>query len=659
MTTYNVSTTAELKTALAKAGDGDVIKLASGDYDNLSLRNINIAGNVTITSANPSDPAVLTSLAMANCSGITLSNLELFEEDAGTSWNFRITNSSNITLSGLDVHGPDNIGSGKESNVLLIRGSNGITIDDCDFYNSKSGIDMLDNTGVSITDSSFHDIRMDGIRGGGNSNVLISGNTFTDFYPAAGDHPDAIQFWTTNTSTAAGNITITDNLITRGDGEPTQGIFFRDQVGGLSFYNVTVANNTVVGESYNGICLSGVISGSVTGNTVIAFDDRTSWLTVVNSSKLVYTDNTASRYLLMDGASTVIGSNGNVLASGMTSDDATNFAKWLSQNADAFAELSDDPLSGYLSSTGSAAFGNQVVIGNDKFTYVYGTDGNDKLNASATNNSFVTSGAGDDTLTGSLSGKSYLQGGSGNDTYIVRNADTHVVELDDGGTDTVNAYVNYTLGANVENLRLFSSDGLTGTGNALDNRIIGSDGHDKIYGMDGNDTIQGGAGNDTIDGGNGNDTLRGDDGNDTLLGGAGDDILYGGAGNDILNGGDGNDTLDGGAGADTMTGGAGKDIFVLRQDSISSGYALDTITDFTRGTDKISLSNIDAKAATAVDDAFSFIGTQSFHKVAGELRYQVTGGNTYVYGDVNGDGVADFGILLKGITAVTASDFIL
>jgi hypothetical protein len=33
---------------------------------------------------------------------------------------------------------------------------------------------------------------------------------------------------------------------------------------------------------------------------------------------------------------------------------------------------------------------------------------------------------------------------------------------------------------------------------------------------------------------------------------------------------------------------------------------------------------------------------------AGELRYKVSGANTIVSGDVNGDGKADFSIVLKG-----------
>ena len=96
---------------------------------------------------------------------------------------------------------------------------------------------------------------------------------------------------------------------------------------------------------------------------------------------------------------------------------------------------------------------------------------------------------------------------------------------------------------------------------------------DVIYGYGGDDEIIGSEYGDTLDGGDGNDTLYGAAGSDTILGGAGSDHLVGGTGND------------------TLTGGADTDYFWF-----DSGDGVDTITDFTVGTDKIvvgaSLSNI-------------------------------------------------------------------
>lgn len=134
-------------------------------------------------------------------------------------------------------------------------------------------------------------------------------------------------------------------------------------------------------------------------------------------------------------------------------------------------------------------------------------------------------------------------------------------------------------------------------------------------------------------------------------GGSARDYLFG---NDVanrLNGNGGNDVIDGSKGNDIYTGGAGSDEFRISQ----TGYT-DTITDFTTG-DRIRLSEIDAKTTNAAgtNDAFSFIGNAAFGHVAGQLRYD---GNV-VQGDVNGDGIADFSIVIQNHAALTGSDFFL
>ena len=96
-------------------------------------------------------------------------------------------------------------------------------------------------------------------------------------------------------------------------------------------------------------------------------------------------------------------------------------------------------------------------------------------------------------------------------------------------------------------------------GGSLNNTIEGGLGDDIIYGDAGHDKIGGGAGNDRLEGGNENDRLEGGEGNDHLEGQSGHDRLYGGKGNDYLDGGNKNDHLEGGEGNDNLHGGDGDD----------------------------------------------------------------------------------------------------
>ncbi len=159
-------------------------------------------------------------------------------------------------------------------------------------------------------------------------------------------------------------------------------------------------------------------------------------------------------------------------------------------------------------------------------------------------------------------------------------------------------------------------------------------------------------------------SLDGGSGDDFVQGLAGNDLLYGQAGNDRLEGGDGTDVLIGGAGRDMLVGGAGGDRFDfdLAGDSVvGSG---DQILDFVTGLDKIDLSTMDAKIGTKKNDAFQFIGTSAFTGAAGQLRYETVDlagtANDYtkILGDLNGDRIADFEIILVGNTGpLHSTDF--
>lgn len=124
--------------------------------------------------------------------------------------------------------------------------------------------------------------------------------------------------------------------------------------------------------------------------------------------------------------------------------------------------------------------------------------------------------------------------------------------------------------------------------------------------------------------------------------------------------------IEGDAGKDTLTGGKGDDTFVYNRvdDSMTNNDVIskatldygDTITDFEIGKYVIDLSGIDAIAGGG-DDAFTFI-SGGFNNVAGELRYKKK--DALVEADVDGDGLADFAILIENDPGkLTASDFVL
>ncbi|UVC11520.1 hypothetical protein IHQ71_13620 [Rhizobium sp. TH2] len=137
--------------------------------------------------------------------------------------------------------------------------------------------------------------------------------------------------------------------------------------------------------------------------------------------------------------------------------------------------------------------------------------------------------------------------------------------------------------------------------------------------------------------------------------------MYGNKAANRLEGNGGDDTLVGGRGKDELHGDTGADIFIFAKgDTGKTAAKADTIADFSLGdSDVINLTAWDANSKQNGDQAFTFIDDQAFHKVAGELRAVDNGVDTFVRGDTDGDGKADFVIRLNGIVALTGGDFAL
>ena len=153
-----------------------------------------------------------------------------------------------------------------------------------------------------------------------------------------------------------------------------------------------------------------------------------------------------------------------------------------------------------------------------------GNAGNDYLSGNAGDDT-LTGGDGNDTLSGDQ-GNDIMVGGDGDDTFIVEDVGDVVSEGSGPGSgfDIIDAFVNYTLPANVEELIVLGA-ATSGTGNDGDNVLQGAFSSNAL-------TLDDAGGNDTIYGSMQGDTLAGDAGNDTLSGGAGSDAMTGGPGSD-------------------------------------------------------------------------------------------------------------------------------
>jgi Ca2+-binding RTX toxin-like protein len=244
-----------------------------------------------------------------------------------------------------------------------------------------------------------------------------------------------------------------------------------------------------------------------------------------------------------------------------------------------------------------------------------------------------------------------------------------------GGSDWSD-YRSSKAGVSV-NLATGVTAGGDAAGDQLSNieRLMGSAHADSLTGDGGQNVLRGGAGADTLDGGGNIDwldyrgsasgvmvnlatgvTAGGDAAGDVIanfervFGSSHADMLTGDAGDNMLYGGAGDDRLQGGAGRDILKGDAGADTFVFSTAAdIGMGAPPERIVDFTHGEDHLDFSAMD----------LAFIGNAAFSNVAGQLRYEQSSGAVKLLGDMNGDGAADFQILLTLNSEIVAADLIL
>jgi Ca2+-binding RTX toxin-like protein len=513
-----VDSTAALNTALHTAHDGDTILLQGGTYTGLdySFNNLNFANGITITSADPSNPATITHFTMQNSSGITFSNLTMQTQATGY-FDFQVYTSNSIHFDHVSVHGSLDGNPQNDIEGIQVSGSNNISITNSEFQQLERAMAIGSSNNIVVSNNNVHDVEVTGVMFAQDGFVTVSGNEFSSFHTAVGDHADAIQFLTTGTTAPSHDITITNNAIYRGTGDAIQGIFLRDQLTTMNYQNVTIANNLVDGTGYGGISADFIHNVSVTGNTLItlAGPNNNTPLQIFDSSGVTIANNQTNGLIGIDGDTSLVLS-GNTTNATVADGGAAALQTWMTTHT--VGPQAGAPVT-LVSPTPALPVSPPPPppppVPGMVFT---GTSANDHF----------VGGAGDDTLIGN-GGHDTLIGGAGDDTYIVSNNQSQIVELAGGGNDTVIAKGAFTLPANVENLVINStvSNSWSGYGNELNNQITGNTGNNYLDGGAGADTLNGGAGADTLFGGLGDDRLTGGTGGDTFrfAPGGGHDVI--------------------------------------------------------------------------------------------------------------------------------------
>lgn len=306
-----------------------------------------------------------------------------------------------------------------------------------------------------------------------------------------------------------------------------------------------------------------------------------------------------------------------------------------------------------------------------------------QINLTTSNDTFSQSGvannvalqifglAGDDVIilnrTDDLGGNNRVDAGIGNDALVSHKEFGNIILLGDGN-DT---YVGLGFGS-------FSTDladqVFAGAGNdtfavqTFKSQYFGEAGNDLFHSVGWANTFNGGIGSDTIS------YLPRSDETDVgvrvdLAAGTADtsatqqerlisiENVIGSSNSDDILGSNTANKLTGGLGFDVLTGRGGADQFIFKSaaDARISATQADIIMDFNRAqNDKVNLHAMDADVRTAGNQEFHFI-TTAFTRHAAELRFD----GDFVLGDRNGDGVADFRILMNELSSMQASDFVL
>lgn len=289
MTRTVVASVNDMLNTLKHSVPGDTVALKSGVvFSSISNYRTPLGpvgapkDSVIVTSEDPGKKTKVSDFFwQAPLNGITFRDLDLDASAHPQRQSTAFVIGSGCVNTGIDrcsVHGildGDPLAALKQLGIggVLIRSSKDCFVTRSEIQRVGVGIGHLDNDGLTIRGNIIHDVRADAIDGGGCSRVLIDSNTIHDWWSYTDDfsgfvaHPDAIQFWTTNTKAPCHDIVITKNKIYRGAGNQAQGVFMGNEQH-LRYQRVKIEGNNIQGGIWHGITIYEADHVSIQNNVV-------------------------------------------------------------------------------------------------------------------------------------------------------------------------------------------------------------------------------------------------------------------------------------------------------------------------------------------------------------------------------------------------------
>lgn len=196
----NITNAAALKKAVSNLKAGDTLRLAPGNYGALTLNNAKFSGKVTIESANPAKPAVLSRTLLTNVNNLSFENLKF-------SWSapaqlisppgvMEVKNSSNVHVLNSefvggaapkgslikvndgaknDTYTVNMSGLGTGTGLVAVSVSN-LQVRNSNFKHLTIGTNFNFLTNSKLVANTYSDIAYDAIDLGGVKNMLVEGN---------------------------------------------------------------------------------------------------------------------------------------------------------------------------------------------------------------------------------------------------------------------------------------------------------------------------------------------------------------------------------------------------------------------------------------------------------------------------------------------------